>query len=679
MDREQLYQKIKEIVEGEKTHPHYQRTIDVAKLARQIMTGEDQAELIVSYKPRETKEQKTQRIALYNSRTKSVSAKLLSQYKEVERSDNTVDNIWYSEESPEGNDKLKALKERMKNYDGTSFQKYLHDAKRRLNFYDPNTWIVTEFRYLDDLDYPWPYPLEVYSHQAVYWEYLHGDLQYFVGRWAIEVKDQPEKGWKYTIYGKNMSIRLTEIGRADKNPTSDLDTVTLTIGQIEKVFTIEFFESKFEKVPAIRVGYKKDDKTSWRTYVTPYDPAMHIFKDMINTKSEYDLHKALHGFIQKFAYVDKCVYRPQDNMADVCNGGTLRMSNVQCPQCKGVGTKIHTTVQDIILIQKPEDVAERIPLDQMVHYVEIPKHIIDGHKEDLQQLEKDVSLAIFNANIFDRSEIAMTATEKRLNLQSVYNELSEYGESFSTFYEFMVFIAANTIDGQKGLIVEHSIPKDFRLDTVQELLQQKKLAIDSSSSYDIIQAIDLAILMKQNQDNPEFIEQVKAQEKFRPFKDKSKEEIVYLLASFDDSHPDKVLYIFFDKIFTDIWFELPQFHDMKYPVQKVKVMQKVLAIIEENNIIKNGGVNPSDSRTALSTNIDVEAEARAKLKGTVGGVQGIIDISSSVASGIMTETAAIAILKFIYGFDDAAAKSMIDVPDASVRAKEVQATGGATI
>jgi len=64
----------------------------------------------------------------------------------------------------------------------------------------------------------------------------------------------------------------------------------------------------------------------------------------------------------------------------------------------------------------------------------------------------------------------------------------------------------------------------------------------------------------------------------------------------------------------------------------------------------------------IETPTDVEAEAKAKLKGTVGGVQGILEIQGSVAAGITDYNSAITLLYEIYGFDDATAKKLLGTP-----------------
>jgi hypothetical protein len=56
------------------------------------------------------------------------------------------------------------------------------------------------------------------------------------------------------------------------------------------------------------------------------------------------------------------------------------------------------------------------------------------------------------------------------------------------------------------------------------------------------------------------------------------------------------------------------------------------------------------------------AEAQANLKGTVGGVQGILQIQQSVAQGITQKDAAIELLETIYGFDKETAQRLVGDP-----------------
>ena len=59
---------------------------------------------------------------------------------------------------------------------------------------------------------------------------------------------------------------------------------------------------------------------------------------------------------------------------------------------------------------------------------------------------------------------------------------------------------------------------------------------------------------------------------------------------------------------------------------------------------------------------NIEAEAKAKLKGSVGGVQGLIEIQQSVSAGTTQYESAIIMLGEIYGFDDVTARKLLGNP-----------------
>jgi hypothetical protein len=57
-----------------------------------------------------------------------------------------------------------------------------------------------------------------------------------------------------------------------------------------------------------------------------------------------------------------------------------------------------------------------------------------------------------------------------------------------------------------------------------------------------------------------------------------------------------------------------------------------------------------------------QAEAQANLKGSVGGVQGILQIQQSVSQGVTQRSAAIALLREIYGIEGEKAESILGNP-----------------
>jgi hypothetical protein len=78
--------------------------------------------------------------------------------------------------------------------------------------------------------------------------------------------------------------------------------------------------------------------------------------------------------------------------------------------------------------------------------------------------------------------------------------------------------------------------------------------------------------------------------------------------------------------------------------QKLTIKETDILTVKE--MLETGVVSESGEPVAT----DKEAEARAQLKGSAGGVQGIIQIQQSVAQGLTDRGSAIALLELIYGF-----------------------------
>jgi hypothetical protein len=62
-------------------------------------------------------------------------------------------------------------------------------------------------------------------------------------------------------------------------------------------------------------------------------------------------------------------------------------------------------------------------------------------------------------------------------------------------------------------------------------------------------------------------------------------------------------------------------------------------------------MNDDGNAEQPTSSLEKEADARAQLRGSVGGVQGIIQIQTSVAEGTTDRSSAAALLELIYGFD----------------------------
>lgn len=562
---------LRDTIIHDKRHRYYKRTVELASLYKKFMTGESQDELLVIYKPRENDDQKKRRMSLTNSATKHICHKVYNQFCEVDRVDNIVDNIFYDTESKKTDTAIREIHDRLQVFHKNEpIKKYLDEAFKHLTFYDPNSWIVVELHNQNpDKEKPYTYPVEVYSEQAINYHKVNGLLQWIVvmhektifNKAEPDEKTQPtpqsgaiakkipEVGYRYTIYGSNDAIVLDEIGKLDPVPLGAIIVDLKMKDGKTRTFIQKTFSHKSEKVPAVCVGYLPDAETNRETYVGILDKASLVLKDIIRSKSEYDLANALHGYSKMYALTDACDYK--DDAGNKCKNGQYSTGET-CRKCNGTGLQLHSSVQDVVLVKRSETKEEHIPLSEQIYYVPIDQTLIDRHKADVEKYEKDVARAIFNVNVFDRSEIAVTATEKKLDMRNIYNVFSAYAAQWSSIYKHCVYITAVHLELQRGLIIEHKFPSDFKMDSIDELILQRKAAKDAGSPYEVIRYIDLQILSKQNIDNSETVQMVESVEYWKPFKSKSDQERTYTISQLPPDDDNKILWMYWDQIWRQI-------------------------------------------------------------------------------------------------------------------------------
>jgi hypothetical protein len=581
-------------------HKFYKHTVAKAKFYRQILTGDDQAELLIQYKPEETKDQQNQRIALTNTRTKYAAGKVWGVFDKVKRMDSMVDVIEY-EDKKTGEDKVKEIRSRIDDfYESASLKKYLDDAYQYYNFYDPNGFFIVDFVNYDMLTKDvWTHPLSVSSTEAVNYKYENGELIWLVIKQAIDLplKKETEVGYKWSLYAPNWCITIEQLPKeyteeylAERQDVPNSTVVSMKLEGGETTYVLyNVYETKSKIMPAMRYGYIKDPTTNLQTCVSVLDKAGHIFLDLIYTKSEYDISKALHGFIQKFAFADACDFKiTNDEGFDKCESGKMFKSHQECPSCKGLGYKIHKSVQDVLLVKMPklddQEGAHYVKLSDMIHYQQIPDNIIRMYKEDLNELTHDVMKACFNSNSFEAPKIEETATKVNVEQDAISTGLSDYSDHQCDLYVLGVRITAIHLLNDEGLTVKYKYSSDWRLETIDQLLERRKSAKEAGVQKEVIDQIDAAILKKQYSDDGMILLKSEVQGRWMPFRGKNESDIAMILSELDQTDFERVLWTYFDRIFIEIEIEKPEFYEMSYDGQKLLIQKKVdeyVKVIEE--------------------------------------------------------------------------------------------------
>lgn len=540
------------VTTGEKWEGH-KRTVEVADFWSKIISGKNHQDIILSLKPSEKAELKKQRVRLYNSRTKSVANKIANQIKEVYRSDNIFNEIYFTEKNDANADKVKKIQDSLNGFSGNkSVRQWLRDRYLRLNISDPNSYIVVNFtnttggtRY---------YPIEVRSKDVLDRQYLNGTLQYlaFVEKTSekavVDGKTKTLTAYKYWIFGHDYAILYHRCPTGAKG-IGVLAELTIAPEQysVDDATSYSWYYSDYQinaqQVPAFCVGYIPDPENDDKTFQSILYPAEELFKELIWKKNLYDITMTLHGIAQKFAFVPRCNYDDKA-LGLKCKEGRLT-NGEQCGQCAGTGQMpFHTSEQDIICLTLPENGKDFMDLSKMIYYQPIPIEIITMLDKSIEQLEVAIPLTIFNTSQVDKGQLTApdTATKILDDKNSTNNVLYDFGLADAAIYISMVTQTAIYGDNwREDLVIDYSYPNDFGLEGLSELFAQSDAAKNSPAI--VKSKINGKIISKLCIDNKSAIHNYETREYWKPFSDGAQ---LSMVPEYDKS---RILFIYFDQIF----------------------------------------------------------------------------------------------------------------------------------
>lgn len=666
-------------------HKNYQRTVDLAEKYLALNTGENVEKLLRQFELRESKVLFEQRVAMTKSIVGAVSEKIMNPFYKVARSTNVTREITFKSESSAN--KLKVLNEKLSEFYGDeSFNDYLESQLVTLSFIDPNSFIVIERSFKDNKTDE-IFPFEVPSANAFDYKYVNNRLIYLVVGSSSTVKNKDKDTVnkvkhieikKQTLYTADFTVVFSQVQKEELS--SDLvrinsledasENTNKTFIEIEKEFFIVWvIKNECKEVPAISVGYKRDPITSNKSFVSPMHKAVPRMEKSIKSDSELDLTISLHTFPQKIQAVQRCT----GTINAPCDSGKVRHTGETCIICKGSGEIITTSAQESITVPMPtakerHEGAELIDLDKILTYKSPPIDLIKFQNEYSRSLEKEAVKDVFSSDAFEMGQA--TATEKIIDMESVYDTLYPFGKKYSAIYKKIVRISACYIDFT-DLIVRHSFPKDLKLKTTAQLINELKQAEDSNAPQFFKSQLSNDIASKIWHDDKIALNKYNVKQQHQPFQGKSKEEINQIINAGLSTQENITLFIEFENIFKKLDDEMfnsdtpGSFYDLPYNDRVKLIDEEVQKIIDKKTNESAGFLKLGDedlSAEDIITPIDIEAEAKARLKGSVGGVQGIIGVVSEVSRGTMALESAVVLLMEIYGFEESIARSLLKKP-----------------
>ena len=674
-------------------HQDYPEVVKIAEEFTMYATGIGIETKLKRFNGGETEELWNQRKILTICNVADIFNSCVKPFNKASRTPASVTMSWEGKDSKYNSENKKVILKAAKNFWGKqSVKTYLTRRVANIDSQDPNSFLVVEFKETVDPKKPETknkkpkaYPFEVNSSEAINFIYQNNELQ-----WLIVLNDivmiGPEGenviGEKYYMYLDNHNITATQIHTQtiktyikNVSPTiltdvQDFDSMVPNVNYLystseegeenKRYYQINVYQTMFGFVPAIRFGTETDPSTRNRTCIPLVNPAKSYFEDSIQTMSEFSITKRLHAFPQKYQYLPKCD-------AEGCFAGQTRDLKT-CKKCNGSGTIAHSSSQDIIGIKMPDELKDIVNLEFMSAYKGPPIDLLKFQKEfGFEDIRRYSQSAIFSNDI-GRKRVR-SATESEIDAEAVNDTVKPFGDNLSDLYEFIYKCIAVLNDLDEGFEYTHTYPDDFQLQTITEILDDLKKANDNGAPSHIKKSLTRKLMHKLYIDQPREIQKQDIKDKYYPFAGKTETEIQFVLASPGfTTKAIKVLYSHFDLIFSDLEYEFGvknlDFYELDEQLQRAAIKTKVDELIKQIDL--EGAADSSTNFGASGSDIviptDVEAEAKARLRGSVGGVQGILAIQASVAQQTTDYEAGIATLEEIYGLTVDQAKKILGNP-----------------
>lgn len=588
---------IRQLAQRNAPHQYYQKTVDLAKFWTSIVDGMGQDELILSYKLRESPEQKKQRLQITHTPTKATCSRSIRNYDRLQSAEGAKKSINYEDaNSPQ----YTALAQRLSIFNGDKdLETFLFDAQKRFIQTDPNAFLLILFDGQRNnqgafIDKPVPHP-EIIPCSEVYDVKFDNGRYYWLCRLQImSGKNGTNTGTykRYTLYAPDFVLQFVEQNEFAPAAPKTAQIYLMKIEEKDVVFSLTTYSISSAKqlsspdyeVPFAPLGFDYNGK--W--YETIFAPSESHVRQLVNRSSEYELTMALHVFMQKYQYVRPCTH--MEKGAGHCDNGIMSLSKQPCSSCKGTGKKIMTTVQDTVTIELPEDRDQFFPIGDMVRYVEMPFEIVNHLKQEITDLQSEIEQDIWGIDLRKTPDGQLTATEVLSRYDTVYVALSRIDAHYGQLWQKCVKLTAKYAEIEEGLSVSYVPRKTYNMETLGELAAAFKELKESGAPYPVLRALELAIMKKQGGVTDEQLIWDAAIERFRVFKSKNDTNIASILSTVPDNDFHRILWAYFDEIFAEIKEEHPEFP--KYPpiagegqvsqreVVKAKVAQYQLLIPE---------------------------------------------------------------------------------------------------
>lgn len=556
-----------EIIENEYQHPHYNHCQSVVDDAVIIHTQdpEKQRSELERYRGGEGKTLMDQRVKLHNPITAALLQPTYAYLSHIYRADG-IKRVHRTE-----SEKRPLIEQTFERFFGEqSLHEYLYKAVTFYNKVDPNAWIgFDRENIINDaggVDRVRIYPVEFPSSQVVAYEHDENNtvLSLTARRvfTAIDSRGQEVKDLKvFYHYRPGEWIKAYEVGKSGAtHPEATIENgfeqVTLSVKGKPVNYWIKEGQNGTTEVPFFCVGAEDHPEHRNKVKATFTHDSTGLIKSLIRDDNFLAIQKAVHCFPEKSEYVKPCTHvNEQGEACHLGYYGGVREKDRCCHSCGGKGYVTTESEQKVKRFKMPEHADDMLDLAKVSHYHERPLNIAEFYVSEINRLGELVFSTTYNQNNIVPAGQPKSATEVRINRDLINNKLTSIASRIEDGWELAHRIAHQYYEIEDG-DVEMTHPSDFKTATIQELIQEHGEAVKAALPSAIRKSIVYDIINKQYRNFPAVKADIIAFESWKPWRDKSQEEIVVIISQRSETDFYRQLWEHWDMVIEQVKYNV---------------------------------------------------------------------------------------------------------------------------
>lgn len=574
---EQYFLKLLIAVANGYTHKYYDKTIEYSNDYKIALTGNNFGDWLKRFW-REKDIDFTKRKELTSENVSAIFDPVFKKFNRISRVQNVKRSIDYVGDSSE------MIQNLILYIEGSFFsggiENYLDTFYYIYSLADPNAFFLTDIKKVGDKKIPVNYIYPCESVRDFNYD-VFGNLEYVI------VKNKNSFGtYDYVLYSKDYFMKLTEVAKKNEDnnifPTNqkfvtlDENFTVLKSGELlkfsdSKMFEYTVDEIKISNCQAFRVGYKYDIACDNKICISPIHRAIRIAQNVLSLKSNFDISFLTNIFPKMAYYIPPC----KGTLEHPCIGGHTADGEI-CRVCDGTGKrKTFTTPEDSFELVLPDDAEEMIDLEKLLHYYKTEIDTVKALGSQITSLEQMIYVIVFSTELIPHANVTsigdgVTATEFTVKRDDMNDTLFPCAQQRGLLRSHMVNTALQFFVPQVEYVkttYSFVYPKDLKLSTLSELLDDLQKATQSNAPSFLIQELIHEIAMKKFDGDSYNMKKFLTKSAFVPFLGYTHEQVITLIDKGLVSEEDAYCWANSDVIFASIEKSEPDFYNLDYKLK----------------------------------------------------------------------------------------------------------------